>query len=158
MNTPIFQIAALPMQPFAHLFALSDAELEKQNIKRMTVTQTPGFPCRVSLQDGVIGEEVLLLHYLHHDVKSPYRASGPIYIRKAAVQAMPAVNEIPTLLLQRTLSLHAYSNAAMLLAAKIVKGVQLAEALAMLFENAEIAYVHIHNAGPGCYSCCALRL
>jgi hypothetical protein len=41
----------------------------------MTVDEFPGFPCRVSLQDAEIGEEVILLPYQHHKTNSPYQAN-----------------------------------------------------------------------------------
>jgi hypothetical protein len=45
---------------------------------------------------------------MHHDVALPYRAAGPIFIRRGAKTAMPSVNEIPKMLLHRLLSVRAY--------------------------------------------------
>ena len=59
---------------------------------RTRVTTRPGYPCRISLQDAEVGEEVLLLTFRHQAVASPYAASGPIYIRRSATQSFDAVN------------------------------------------------------------------
>ena len=49
----------------------------------MTVT-TPTFPCRVSLVDRALGESVLLLNHVSHDVANPYRATHAIFIAQEA--------------------------------------------------------------------------
>ena len=84
-----FQLVALPSEQFASLFRQSDAELQARGIRRMLVDAKPGYPCRVSLMDAEVGESVLLIPYTHHDVSSPYRASGPIFVRAGATTATP---------------------------------------------------------------------
>ncbi|HAD79515.1 MAG TPA: DUF1203 domain-containing protein, partial [Flavobacteriaceae bacterium] len=74
-----FRIVALDNELFSDYFNLSDKELSKQNISRMIVDKFPGYPCRVSLTDVQVGEEVILLNFEHHSVNSPYKASGPIF-------------------------------------------------------------------------------
>ncbi|MGZ8515778.1 MAG: DUF1203 domain-containing protein, partial [Chitinophagaceae bacterium] len=91
----IFQIKSLTDIEFADLFDLSDQELENMGAARIIVDKKQAFPCRVSLEDAEPGEEVILLSYEHHKTNSPYRSSGPIYIRKNAITAIPGVNEIP---------------------------------------------------------------
>ena len=73
-----FEIVGLPAAAFAPLFSLSDAELSRMHARRVLATANPGFPCRVSLSDAEIGDELLLLPYTHQPADSPYRASGPI--------------------------------------------------------------------------------
>ncbi len=90
-----FQFHALPAETFAPLFDRTDAELAAMGARRQIVDGKPGYPCRVSLEDAEVGETVLLLPYTHHDVDSPYRASGPIYVRRGVATADPAVGEIP---------------------------------------------------------------
>lgn len=77
-----FQIVALELSLFSHLFTKNNEELEKIGIRRLQVNEKPGFPCRVSLADAEIGETVLLLPYIHHETSSPYKASGPIFVRE----------------------------------------------------------------------------
>ena len=60
-----FQIHALPKAQFEDLFDLHDVELERRGMLRVTADSEPGYPCRVSLQDAKVGEELILLNYQH---------------------------------------------------------------------------------------------
>ena len=153
-----FKIRALEKNDFANLFNEDDAELKKIGALRMTVDANPGFPCRVSLQDAEIGEEVILLPYQHHKTASPYQSSGPIFIRKVAETATLQINEIPKMLNHRLLSLRCYNKDGIMIDATVIEGKVLKEKLTALFENGDIKYIHIHNAKPGCYNCVAERV
>jgi hypothetical protein len=148
-----FQIKALQDGEFSTLFKLTDSELEKMSAIKMMVDKKPAFPCRVSLQDAEVGEEVILLSYPHHPVNSPYRSAGPIFIRKNAVTAKLDVNEIPQMLDHRLLSLRSYDKAGMMKEAVVSEGRELKDALGKAFADPEVEYIHIHNAKPGCYNC-----
>ncbi|OGT83529.1 MAG: hypothetical protein A3H91_11995 [Gammaproteobacteria bacterium RIFCSPLOWO2_02_FULL_61_13] len=152
-----FQVVAVPYDRFAPLFALSDPELVAQGARRMTVQEKPGYPCRASLADAEIGETVILLPFAHHDVSSPYRASGPIFIRKDAVTARPAVDEVPEMLRHRLLSIRAYDESATMIDADVVPGIELEGVIRRLFANERVRYLHIHNARPGCFNCRVVR-
>jgi hypothetical protein len=118
----------------------------------------PGFPCRVSLADAEVGETVLLLPFTHHDVSSPYRASGPIFVRSGLKTAKPAAGEIPIMFRHRLLSIRAYDKAAMMIGAEVIQGTDLEDATRRLFANESVHYLHIHNAKPGCYNCRVVRV
>ena len=148
-----FQFVALPSEQFASLFRQSDAELQTRGIRRMVVDAKPGYPCRVSLMDAEVGESVLLIPYTHHDVSSPYRASGPIFVRAGARTATPSVGEIPVMFRHRVLSLRAYDAQAMMVEAKVINGAELETNIVGFFSDTRVTYLHIHNAGPGCYNC-----
>lgn len=152
-----FQLIALDEDRFSRLFERSDAELAALGALRRKVTEYPGFPCRVSLEDAVVGDEVLLLPHVHHDVDSPYRASGPVFVRRSAQQARPAICEVPEYVTRRRISLRSYDASHMMVAAEVCEGVAVAADLQRLFDDDAIAYIHLHNAGPGCYSCQAVR-
>ena len=152
-----FQIVAAPLEDFAHLFSLSDADLAARGARRMTVDANPGYPCRVSLQDAEKGEQVILTPFKHHAVDSPYQASGPVFVREAAQTAKLQVNEIPLMVHHRLLSIRAYDRSAMMVGAKVVAGQELAENLRRFFDNEKVAYLHLHNAGPGCFNCLVQR-
>jgi hypothetical protein len=147
-----FRITALPLEPFQAYFAMDEAELARHGARRRIAREMPGYPCRVSLEDAEPGERLLLLTFEHHGVDSPYRASGPIYVREGAVQADPAVNEVPLQLRRRLLSVRAYSAAGMMRDASVVEGKDLEGAVETLFADPKVAYLHLHNAIPGCYA------
>ena len=148
-----FQVVALPAEVFGELLSLSEPELRARNGRRMVVDRKPGFPCRVSLADAEIGEEVLLVDFTHHDADSPYRASGPIFVRASAATAKPAVNEIPDMLRSRLLSVRAYDDGGMMCHSEVLEGTELADHIRKVFADDRVAYLHLHNARPGCYNC-----
>lgn len=148
-----FRIHALPVESFAPLFALSDPELRARDIRRVVADGRPVYPCRVSLQDADEGDRLLLLPYDHHRVDTPYRASGPIYVREAATQALPGVGEVPALLRTRLLSLRAYDARGMMVWADVRAGTELEAGITELFALERVDYLHLHYAKPGCYAC-----
>lgn len=148
-----FQITALQDKEFSNLFKLDNWELEKRGAIKMTVDKKPGFPCRVSLKDAEIGEEVILLSYQHHQTNSPYQATGPIFISKDAITSSLDINEIPAMLNHRLLSVRAYDKNGMMRDAIVTEGQNLKTVLIATFSNPEINYIHIHNAKAGCYNC-----
>ena len=136
---------------------MSDAELESHGARRMKVDSHPGYPCRVSLMDAPVGERVVLTAFRHHDVISPYQSAGPIFVRENAQTARPDVNEIPVMFRHRLLSVRAYDDAAMMKTARVVEGKVLEETIREFFGTGSISYLHIHNAGPGCFNCMVQR-
>ena len=148
-----FQVVALPAEAFGELFAMPDDDLRERRGRRMVVDHKPGFPCRVSLADAEIGEEVILVDYTHHDADSPYRASGPIFVRANAETAKLEINEIPAMLSTRLLSVRAYDERGMMRDAEVVEGADLEESIRAFFANERVAYLHVHNAQPGCFNC-----
>ncbi len=153
-----FIIDSLQKEEFENLFSLSDTELKQQGIVRMTADTKPGFPCRVSLQDADIGDEVLLLPYAFHKTDAPYRASGPVFVRKNAATAQLGVNQIPVMLHHRLLSVRSYDADGMMKGSTVIEGKELADHLSTSFDNPDILYIHIHNAKAGCYNCVAKRV
>jgi len=151
--TKNFRIVGLPLTDFEPLFSLSDEQLAHKGARRMHVDAKPGFPCRVMLSEAEIGETVILLPFVHHDVASPYRASGPIFVRENAKETQLATNEIPDVVLTRTMSVRAYDRAGMMLNSEVVPGHELTSHIEKLFANSKVSYIHLHNAGAGCYSC-----
>jgi hypothetical protein len=153
----MFRINGLDPALFENLFALPDAQLRARGIRRVRAEAEVGYPCRVSLADAAIGEELLLLPFRHHDVESPYRAEGPIYIRRGARRAALAQAALPACVTRRLMSLRAYDREAMMVRAEVVEGGEVGARLHEWFGEAGIDYVHLHNARPGCFSCAARR-
>ncbi|WDS35727.1 DUF1203 domain-containing protein [Pseudoxanthomonas sp.] len=152
-----FILRALDAALFAGLFERDDATLGAQGIVRRIVASDHGTPCRVSLQDARRGEEVLLLPYVHHGVHSPYRASGPIFVRRGVATVSLAVDEVPAYVASRLISLRAYDAAGLMVMAEVCDGGDAGAWLCQAFEQREVAYVHLHNARQGCYACRAER-
>lgn len=148
-----FQISPLPLDQFQPLFALSDAQLQATGAKRYVADRTPGFPCRVSLEDAAPGETLVLVRFTHQPADSPYRASGPIFVREGARPASLTINEVPKQLRVRLLSLRAFDAGGMMVDADVVDGKDLESLVERLFGKPEVQYLHVHFARPGCYAC-----
>jgi hypothetical protein len=153
-----FQLSGLPHEQFESLFALSDEELRSLHVVRRVANENFGFPCRVSLQDASVGEELLLLPYEHQPAASPYRSSGPVFVRRGARQSQLPPGVVPPYVSRRLISLRAYDVSNMMIDANVCEGMAVAEELERTFANSEVAYVHLHNAKRGCFSCLASRV
>jgi len=152
-----FRITGLPAEPFQPFFAMSDEELLTHGARRVIAKVEDGPtmpPCRVSLRDAESGEVSILLHYPHHvSPASPYRASGPIFVREGVRETASFINHVPQQQRTRLLSVRAYDAAGIMVDAEVIDGTQLEEAIERIFRRDDAAFLHAHNAKRGCYSC-----
>jgi hypothetical protein len=148
-----FRLVGLPFEPFASLFARDDSTLSGLGARRVIADATPGYPCRVSLADAEIGEELILLPFAHQPASSPYRASGPIFVRKAARQKTLPPGVIPDYVALRQISVRAYDAAHLMVDAAVCEGNGTAAEIVRMFDDPKVAYIHLHNAKRGCFSC-----
>ena len=146
-----YVVKGLDPKPYAELFGLPDEELAERGVVRMTVT-APTFPCRVSLTDRDIGEKVLLLNHVSHDVANAYRASHAIFVTEGATEAAEYVDEIPPVFKQRVLSLRGFDKDGMMADAILTQPGDAEAGIHKLFANPEIVTIHAHNATRGCFS------
>ena len=152
-----FRIVGISAEPFRALFDLPDADLAKVHARRVFASQKPGFPCRASLVDAEVGEELLLLPYEHQPAASPYRASGPIFLRRGALERALEAGHIPEYVSLRLISLRAYDSSDMIVGADLCEGDSVSPAIERLFADAGVRYIHLHNAKRGCFSCLVKR-
>jgi hypothetical protein len=145
-----YRITGLDPAPYKALFALSNDELATRGIVRMTVTGKPGFPCRVSPTDREIGEAVLLLNHVSHDVANPYRASHAVFVGQG--ERGEFIDEPPPVFQGRVLSLRAFDQAGMMTDAVLAPPGEADAAIRKLFADPEVETIHAHNAVRGCFS------
>jgi hypothetical protein len=81
------------------------------------------------------------------------RAAGPIFVRQNASTAKPRPGQIPEYVARRLISVRAYDTANWMVEALVSEGSGLEAHFEQLFANPRIAYLHLHNARQGCYSC-----
>jgi len=148
-----YRITGLPADQFTALQRATDDELRRRGVERRIVDEPNSAPCRISLQDAEVGEEVLLFTFRHQGGASPYAASGPLFIRRSATQTFDAINVIPDQQRRRLLSARAYDERDYLVDAEIAPGTELETLIGRFFADPRVAYLHVHNARPGCYAC-----
>jgi len=147
-----FIISALDSSQFDHLIELDDDSLAKHSAKRMRANTKSAFPCRVTLEDAEIGETVLLLNYEHLDVESPYRSSHAIFVREEMKTCPPIIDDVPTQLKTRLLSIRAFNDGGMMIDADVTSGQTCGTVIERLLAIHGVEYLHIHYAKPGCYA------
>lgn len=152
-----WHLSGVDHRQFEHFVEMGDSELAARGIVRCVATQDQGFPCRVSLVDARVGDELLLLPYTHLACNSPYQASGPVFIRRQAVRCVLPPGVVPPYVHRRQISVRAYDAAATMLSGQVCEGSEVAAALDQLFDDPLVHQVHLHNAGRGCFSCRAER-
>lgn len=145
-----YRISGLPAEPFRHLFALSDADLQRHGAVRQ-VAKDSGYPCRVSLTDAKAGDDVILVNFEHQDADTPYRSRHAIYVR-AGEQRYETNGEVPAQLRKRLLSVRAFDGRGMMQGADVTDGRELEALIDKFFADEAVAYLHLHYARPGCYA------
>ncbi|HEU4940140.1 MAG TPA: DUF1203 domain-containing protein [Candidatus Eisenbacteria bacterium] len=147
-----YRVLGLSPDPFEPMFRMSDEELAALGAVRRVADEANSYPCRVSLAEAELGEELLLLPYRHQASTSPYQASGPIYVRRNARVPFDAVNRIPPMQERRLSSVRAYDSAGFMKECDVVPGADLDLTLRRFFANPEVHTIHVHNARPGCFA------
>ena len=145
-----FRIRGLDAAQFAPLFVLSDADLAERSMKRVVADEPHSAPCRVTLTDAEPGEALILLPFAHHMAHSPYRASGPIFVREGAAEPFDAVDTLPPVFQGRLLSVRAYDAHGDMTAAEVVDS-DPRPLFAQFFTDPAVAHIDVHYARRGCF-------
>ena len=146
-----YRVRGLDPAPFKPLFGLPEEDLAERGIVRMTV-DSPTFPCRLSLTDRAIGETVLLLNHMSHDVANPYRASHAIFVTEGEEQAAEFVDRVPPVFEKRILSLRGFDAEGMMADALLTQPGEADAGIRRLFANPAVETIHAHNATRGCFA------
>lgn len=148
-------VEALAPDTYAALFALSDADLHTRGIRRAFAIENPGigYPCRVSLEFARAGEELLLLNHRHLDnPTTPYRAEGPVYVRRAA-KPFRFNGEWPAIIMQREMAVRAYDREGIVVEADLAAKDDLKALTLAWLARPDVAHVDFHSARRGCFFC-----
>ena len=76
--------------------------------------------------------------YLHHDVNSVYRSSGPIFIRENALTERLKTNKLPEMLTVRPQSIRAYNSKNEMIDAVIENGDKIKVEIVSFLKNDNI--------------------
>ena len=147
-----FRVVGLPSSLFESLYGLSEKGLAERGVEVKIADEPNAFPCRVTLRDAPPGARMLLMNFEHQPAETPYRSRHAIFVEDGAKEVHPGVNEVPEVLARRTLSVRAFDEAGQMLDAAVVNGREAAPAFERLLAVPGAAYLHVHNAGRGCYA------
>jgi len=117
---------------------------------RVVADAPNAYPCRRCLRDAEPGEPLLLLGYDPFLGASPYAGRGPIYVHEHDCTPFDGAG-LPDQLTRRLLSVRAYDERHMLVDAEVTEGIEL-ESVAQRMLGGDTAYLHVHNARPGCFA------
>ena len=131
-----FTITGLPMQAISPLLQMPDAELRAAGVAVVEADAANAYPCRVTLEDAAPGEELLLFSYAHLAGNTPYAATGPIFVRRAATATAVFVNEVPEQQRSRLLSVRAYDSSHQMVDADVAPGTELTSLIARFLRTA----------------------
>ena len=145
-----YRIQGLAPEPFRRLFQMSNEELRERRAVRVTATGS-GEPCRVSLEDAVAGEQLILVNHVSHDADTPFRATHAIYVREKAEDAPVFEDELPPQLDRRNVSLRAFDRDGMMVQAVLAAAGEGDGAVRALLERPEVAEIHAHTQALGCF-------
>jgi len=146
-----YRIEGLSPQQFDGLIGASDEQLAAQGARRVTADSPTGYPCRISLEDAEPGARLILLNFVSHDVETPFRTSYAIYVREDAERPACFEDQVPPVLRRRTLGLRGFDAEGMLRGALLAMPGEADTGIRDLFQAAEIASIHAHNAAHGCF-------
>lgn len=148
-------VEALPASLFSSFFELDDDQLIQRGMRRVFAPENPGagYPCRVSLEFARPGEELLLVNYRHLGMSTtPYRAEGPIFVRRNAV-ARPDDGTFPETVMHWAMAVRAYDHAGIMIEADIAEKDALQALTRTWLARPDVAHVDMHSMRRGCFFC-----
>lgn len=127
-------------------------DTNQQCMIRKTVTSDHGLPCRRCLQDGRVGEEMLLLCYSPFEGVSPYTSPGPIFVHSNPCKQYQWDGAIPEQQSRRLLAIRGYDKDHMMMEYAVVDGKELMGKAEELLSDTRVEYLLVYYAGPGCFA------
>ena len=118
-------------------------------IARSTLVWQPSIPIALSVL-AVAQMGVHLVFFLH-------MTSGPIFVRRGARRRVLPVDEVPSYVATRLMSVRAYDARHMMIDAAVCEGAVAGAEITRMFADPAVAYIHLHNAKRGCFSCEVVR-
>ena len=87
---------------------------------------------------------------------SPYRSASPIFVHaRSSCESDDRHHKAGTVPLQqrvRPLSIRGFNKQHMMVKTELTEGVGVLEACMEMLADADVEYLHLHNARPGCFA------
>ena len=120
------------------------------------VSDGDGVPCRHCLMDVAAGEPYLVLSHRPFDSVQPYAEQGPIFLHAEACPGFAAPAGLPPILAaRREMLIRGYGADDRIVygTGKMVATKDIVAVAEYMFDNPEIAYIHVRSASNNCYQC-----
>ena len=110
-------------------------------------------PCRRCLRNADVGDPLVLASYDPFTSRSPYAGEGPVFVHADGCEPFePVPDAVSEQVAGRVLSVRAYDDDAMMTEATVIKGEELRDRASALLADADVSFLHVHFAGPGCFA------
>ena len=119
--------------------------------QRVVADAPHAFPCRRCLTDAEPGEVLVLTSYDPWTIPSAYRQHGPVFVHERSCETA-RLTSLPEQQTRRLLSLRGYAEDGSSVHCEVVAGVDAEARLEAMLSDARTAFVHVHNAAPGCFA------
>ena len=126
-------------------------------VETVIADASPGYPCRLSLQDARVNEEMYLFSHSPFSSANAYRETGPVFIRRDAIPASLEVNELPETAMARRIVVRAYNGAGRMLAATPAETTEISATIQDFLDDEAVEVVHLRATVSGCFLCEARR-
>ncbi|TGQ64629.1 MAG: DUF1203 domain-containing protein [Mesorhizobium sp.] len=119
------------------------------------ISDGDGMPCRHCLRNIADGDAYLVLAYRPFPDLQPYAETGPIFLhaqecdRAAETEAVPEILESPDYIVRG----YGRDNRIVYGSGGVIATDAITGRAETLFENDDIAYVHVRSARNNCYQC-----
>ena len=119
----------------------------------ITASEDLRAPCRRCLLDAQPGEVVHLISYdpFPADSVTPYRGTMAIFVHANDCKIFTG-NALPERQLRRLMSVRAFDDKHMMVAAEVVEGSELEQVAGGMLADEKAKYINVHNAKPGCFA------
>ena len=133
-------------------------QIENNPVIKVAADAKPGYPCRLSLQDAEPGEGLFLFSHSPFSTASPYRETGPVFVRENAKPAVLGANQVPEIAKARSIVVRAYDAGDMMVAARQAEAHEIADTIREFLRDESVEFVHLRAVVSGCFLCAARRM
>lgn len=144
-----FHISALPAEDLHRIRGRGTDDFGNDLV--VTVQDEAGAPLRCCLRDATIRERIALIAWRPAQVGGAYAEVGPIFIHAEPCSGYDKGQDYPEGFRSRRQLFRAYDVNGWQVDNRIVEGYEAEAAIADLFADPQVSYLHSRNLLAGCY-------
>jgi hypothetical protein len=150
------RFSVLPIKTeFAHAIRETMIDQEGHRLVVSIARENSYGPCRSCLKQFVAGDRRILFSYSPNAVDHPYIETGPIYIHGDECEPYREKNVFPKEIengkIKFPLVFRVYNEGGVMIDAVLQNGISASGIIESIFENGNVAFLHVRNAQFGCF-------